>query len=60
MHSEYSMSDKYSQYYDIIQKAVDDSESLFEKNIVYLSGGALGVSFTFIDKIVKMDLAKDK
>ncbi len=34
---------------------IDKSESLFEKNIVYLSAGALSISMIFIEKIVKIE-----
>lgn len=31
-----------------LQKALDKSESLFEKNLVYISSGALALSLTFL------------
>jgi len=42
---------------EAFQKAIDETESLFEKNLTYLSAGALGLSLTFIEKITKLDSA---
>ncbi len=40
---------------NIFHKAISDSEAFFEKNLTYISAGALGISLTFIEKIVKLD-----
>jgi multidrug efflux pump subunit AcrB len=37
---------------DILQKIKEKSDDNFEKNITYISAGALGLSMTFIEKIV--------
>ena len=41
----------------VLQKAIDETEALFEKNLTYLSAGALGLSLTFIEKITPLDQA---
>lgn len=43
---------------EAFQKAIDNTETDFEKNLTYISAGALGLSITFIDKIVKIDEAE--
>jgi hypothetical protein len=42
---------------DKIQEAINESQSDFEKNLVYLSAGALTLSIGFIEKIVNLELA---
>lgn len=39
-------------YRDRINDAINDSQSDFEKNLVYLSAGALTLSMGFIEKII--------
>ena len=45
---------------DKIQDAINESQSDFEKNLVYLSAGALTLSLGFIEKIVSFDKANNK
>ena len=42
---------------DAFQKAIENSENDFEKNLTYISAGALGLSLAFIEKIVKLENA---
>lgn len=44
----------YYQYRDLLQKAVDKSENEFEKHLLYIAAGALGLSFTFISEIINI------
>jgi len=41
-------------------KILDKSQDDFEKNIIYISSGALGISFAFIEKIVPLSTASNK
>jgi hypothetical protein len=45
---------------DKIEDAINVSQSDFEKNIVYLSSGALALSMGFIEKIVSFEKASNK
>ena len=45
---------------DKIQDTINESQSDFEKNLVYLSAGALTLSLGFIEKIVSFDKANNK
>lgn len=45
---------------DKIQDAINESQSDFEKNLVYLSAGALTLSMGFIEKIIPFDKASNK
>lgn len=45
---------------DKIEDAINESQSDFEKNLVYLSAGALTLSLGFIEKIVSFDKANNK
>jgi hypothetical protein len=40
-----------------LRNTLDASEALFEKNIVYLSAGALALSFGLIEKVVTVEKA---
>ena len=42
---------------EAFQKAIENSENDFEKNLTYISAGALGLSLAFIEKIVKLENA---
>ena len=50
------MSDK-DEYLSTLYKAYDYCVIQYEKNILYLSSGALGVSMAFIEKIVPLQTA---
>ena len=41
-------------------KALNYSTTEFDKSIVFIASGALGISMAFIDKIVKLSCAHDK
>ena len=45
---------------DKIQNSINESQSDFEKNLVYLSAGALALSMGFIEKIVSFEKASNK
>jgi hypothetical protein len=45
---------------DKIQGSINESQSDFEKNLVYLSAGALTLSLGFIEKIVSFDKSNNK
>jgi hypothetical protein len=45
---------------DKIQDAISDSQNDFEKNLVYLSAGALTLSMGFIEKIIPFNKAVNK
>lgn len=45
---------------DKISDAINESQSEFEKNLVYLSAGALALSIGFIEKIVSFEKANNK
>lgn len=45
---------------DKIEDAINVSQNDFEKNIVYLSAGALALSIGFIEKIVSFEKASNK
>jgi hypothetical protein len=42
---------------ETFQKAIENSENDFEKNLTYISAGALGLSLAFIEKIVSLENA---
>jgi hypothetical protein len=43
-----------------ISDAIDESQSDFEKNLVYLSAGALALSIGFIEKVIKLQDASSR
>lgn len=43
-----------------INNTIDKSEDYFENKITYISAGALGLSFAFIEKIVNIEIAVNK
>ena len=45
-----------AQFARLKEKGEDD----FEKNLIYISTGAIGISFAFIEKIVDLQIATDK
>lgn len=45
---------------DKIEDAINESQSDFEKNLVYLSAGALVLSIGFLEKIISFDKASNK
>lgn len=45
---------------DKIEDAINESQSDFEKNLVYLSAGALVLSMGFLEKIISFDKASNK
>ncbi len=45
---------------DKIEDAISESQNDFEKNLVYLSAGALALSMGFIEKIVSFEKANNK
>jgi hypothetical protein len=45
---------------DKISDAINESQSDFEKNLVYLSAGALALSIGFIEKIIKIQDASGR
>ena len=44
-------------FYEQLTKAHLESSSQFDKSTLFISSGALGLSFTFIKDIVKVDIA---
>lgn len=52
------MRDFYKEYRKELQKVVDKCEDEFEKRLIYIAAGALGLSFTFISNIVEIDGAR--
>jgi len=44
-------------YYEILNKAYFESSAQFDKQILFISSGALGLSFTFIKDIVELETA---
>lgn len=46
------MKEYYEEYREQLQSVVDKSEDEFEKKLIYIAAGALGLSFTFISDIV--------
>lgn len=48
----FTVKDYYNKYRELLQTVVDKSENAFEKKLIYLAAGALGLSFTFISDIV--------
>jgi hypothetical protein len=49
-----------SNHSDELHKTLTYSITEFDKSIVFIASGALGISMAFIDKIVKLEIAKDK
>ena len=45
-------------YYEVLSKAYHESSVQFDKQILFISSGAFGLSFTFIKGIVKLDKAE--
>lgn len=48
------MKEYYEGYRKLLQVVVDKSEEEFEKKLIYIAAGALGLSFTFISDIVNI------
>jgi hypothetical protein len=48
---------KKEKFREAFQKAIENSENDFEKNLTYISAGALALSLAFIEKIVKLENA---
>lgn len=47
-------------YYELLSKAYFESSVQFDKQILFIASGALGLSFTFINDIVDLDRASCK
>lgn len=47
-------------YYEQLSKAYFESSVQFDKQILFIASGALGISFTFINDIVDLDCASWK
>lgn len=47
-------------YYEQLSKAFFESSIQFDKQILFISSGALGLSFTFIQDIVDLETADNK
>jgi hypothetical protein len=47
-------------YKEELTKVLDKSQDTFEKQLSYISAGALAISMTFIKDVVKFDNAEDK
>ena len=45
-------------YYEVLSKAYHESSVQFDKQILFISSGVFGLSFTFIKDIVKLDKAE--
>jgi len=55
MTDEISMSDELKEYRKHILLAQEKAQDNYDKTIISLSGGALGISFAFISNIIKPD-----
>jgi hypothetical protein len=47
-------------YGDTLLQSMQESQDQYDKSIITLSSGALGLSFAFIDKLVHLDHAQGK
>ena len=54
------MAEDKNQYLDQLNKAYIESSSQFDKQVLFIASGALGISLAFIKDIVKLDVASNK
>jgi hypothetical protein len=54
------MQDEDKEYWQQLNKAYIESSSQFDKQVLFLASGALGLSFVFIKDIVKLNEAANK
>lgn len=54
------MADEKDPYLDQLNKAYIESSSQFDKQVLFIASGALGISLAFIKDIVKLDVATNK
>lgn len=54
------MQEEDKEYWQQLNKAYIESSSQFDKQVLFLASGALGISFAFIKDIVKLDVATHK
>lgn len=54
------MADNEEQYLEQLNKAYIESSSQFDKQVLFIASGALGISLAFIKDIVKLDVATNK
>lgn len=54
------MAEEKDPYLEQLNKTYIESSSQFDKQILYIASGALGISLAFIKDIVKLDVATDK
>lgn len=52
------MTEEDKEYWNQLFQTYKESATLFEKNLLYITSGALGVSFTFLSDIVNLESAK--
>jgi hypothetical protein len=54
------MAEEKDAYLEQLNKAYIESSSQFDKQVLYIASGALGISLAFIKDIVKLDVATNK
>ena len=54
------MAEEKDPYLEQLNKAYIESSSQFDKQVLYIASGALGISLAFIKDIVKLDVATNK
>lgn len=54
------MADEKDPFLDQLNKAYIESSSQFDKQVLFIASGALGISLAFIKDIVKLDVASNK
>lgn len=54
------MTEEKNTYLEQLNKAYIESSSQFDKQILFIASGALGISLAFIKDIVKLDIATNK
>lgn len=54
------MAEEKNTYLEQLNKAYIESSSQFDKQILFIASGALGISLAFIKDIVKLDIATNK
>lgn len=54
------MADEKDPFLDQLNKAYIESSSQFDKQVLFIASGALGISLAFIKDIVKLDVATNK
>jgi hypothetical protein len=54
------MADEKDPYLEQLNKAYIESSSQFDKQVLFIASGALGISLAFIKDIVKLDIATNK